>query len=392
MIGRPLAAHSPRAVRDLLLRYGWDETRADAAAGSVEPVAILLEQLPEASIEALVGFNRKLGLDVLTGEGWVLLAGSRSRLAAFARPWVLPPELVEIGTAIGLALPGERIPSWQTARGAVALDRPVVMGILNLTPDSFSDGGHYLAVDAALAHASFLLDAGADLLDLGGESTRPGAEPVSTEEEIRRVVPVVHALVRRHPEVFVSIDTVKSDVARQGMDGGAAIINDVSGFRLDPAMSRVAGQSRAGVILMHSRGNVGDMASTVQAEYGSDLMGAVAAELRGAIETATNAGVQPDCIVLDPGLGFSKTAEQTLALLDQVGSLRSLNRPILVGPSRKRFLGVASGRPLEDRDRATATACVMAYERGAQLFRVHNVGLTREALDVAAAVRGETSP
>ena len=391
MIGRPLAAHSPRAVREVLLRYGWDETRADAAAGSVEPVAVLLEQLPESCIEALVGFNRKLGLDILTGEGWVLLAGSRSRLAAFARPWVLPPELVELATAIGLALPGERVCHWQTARGAVPLDRPVLLGVLNLTPDSFSDGGRYLPVDAALAQADLLLEAGADLLDLGGESTRPGAEPVPVEEEIRRVIPVVQAIVRRHPEVRVSIDTVKSEVAARAVEAGAAIINDVSGFRLDPSMGGVAAHSGAGVILMHSRGGVADMASMAHADYGSDLVGAVAGELRVSLETAMKAGVVPDCIVLDPGLGFSKTAEQSLELLDQVGSLTSLNRPLLVGPSRKRFLGVASGRPVEDRDRATATACVMAFDRGVQLFRVHNAGLTREALDVARAVRGEGS-
>lgn len=388
MIGRPLAAHSPRAVREVLLRSGWDEVRAEAAAGSVEPVVLLLEGLAESTIEALVAFNQKIGLDLLTGEGWVLLAGSRSRLAAFARPWILSPDLVELAVAVGQALPGERPESWQTARGSIPLDHPILLGILNLTPDSFSDGGRYLTADAALDQAEALLADGADILDLGGESTRPGAQAIPAEEELRRVIPVVEALVRRYPDVRISIDTVKAEVAAAAIERGAAIINDVSGFRLDSAMPGLVAGQHAGVILMHSRGTVADMATMEHADYGADMVGAVLNELKVALDRAGAGGISPDSIVLDPGLGFSKTPEQTLLLLDQVAMLSSLGRPILVGPSRKRFLGVASGRPVEDRDRATATACVMAFDRGAQLFRVHNVALAREALAVASAVRG----
>lgn len=388
MIGRPLAAHSPRAVRDVLLRYGWDEVRADSAAVSVEAVVILLEQVPDDTVEALVRFNRQLGIDMLTGEGWVLLAGSRSRLAAFARPWTLPPELVEVAVAVGSALPGEPIVQWQTARGGLSLDRPRIAGILNITPDSFSDGGRHAEVSAAVAHAERMLEAGADLLDLGGESTRPGATPVTAQEEMARVIPVVEALMRRFPSLMISVDTVKSDVARAALAAGAAAINDVSGLRLDPSMGAVIAGANAGVILMHSRGTVSDMASMDHADYGADPVGTVLTELRGSLETALAAGVLPAAIVLDPGLGFAKTAEQTLQLLDSLSALSSLNRPILVGPSRKRFLGLATGAALEDRDRATAVACVMAYERGARLFRVHEVPMTREALRLAAAVRG----
>ena len=388
MIGRPLAAHSPRAVRETLLRYGWDQIRAEAAAGSVEPVVILLEEVPEASSEALVRFNQKVGLDVLTGEGWVLLAGSRSRLAAFARPWMLPPELVEIAAQVGRALPGEDYQSWLTARGAIPLSRPVLLGILNLTPDSFSDGGRYVALDDALAHAEGLLESGADGIDLGGESTRPGAVPVDREEEIRRVIPLVEALVRLYPDLPVSIDTVKASVAAAALDRGAAIINDVSAFRIDPSMGEVAARSSAGVILMHSRGNVADMATMAHADYGVDLPGTIMREMMGSLDAASAAGVAREHIVVDPGLGFSKTPEQSMAVLDQLRVFSSLDRPILVGPSRKRFLGVASGKPAEDRDRATAVACVMAFERGAQLCRVHNVVMVREALNVAVAIRG----
>jgi dihydropteroate synthase len=389
VIARPLAAHSPRAVRETLLRHGWDQIRADAAAGSVEPVVILLEQVPEATIEALVGFNQKTGIDFLTGEGWILLAGTRSRLAAFARPWMLPAELVEVGAAVGRALPGDRPTAWQTARGAISLERPILMGILNLTPDSFSDGGRFLTLDAALKQADHLVESGADIVDVGGESTRPGAVPVDLPEELERVLPMIEALVRHHPRVSVSIDTVKADVARAALEAGAAIVNDVSGLRLDPAMGEVGARFRAGLVLMHSRGSVAEMATVTQADYGADPAATVLRELRHSMDQAFAAGVATDHIVIDPGLGFSKTPEQTLMLLDQLSLFTSLDRPILVGPSRKRFLGVATGRPVEDRDRATAAACVLAYERGARLFRVHNVALVREALSLAIAVRGE---
>jgi dihydropteroate synthase len=389
---RPLAVHSPRAVRQVLLRYGWEDIRADAAAGSVEPVVMIVEATPESVIEALVRHNRQLGLDLLTGEGWVLLAGTRSRLAAFARPWVLPPELAEFAVAVGLALPAEAIANWQTARGPISLDRPVIAGILNVTPDSFSDGGAYASVENALRQADRMLTAGADLIDIGGESTRPGRpQPVEESEELERVIPILQSLVRMYPSLSVSVDTVKARVARRAMENGAAIINDVSGLRLDPAMAEVMAKTNAGAILMHSRGTVTDMATTDHADYGDDLVGVVQDELGRALEHALGAGVVPGAVVLDPGLGFSKTADQSLELLDQLACLTRLNRPLLVGPSRKRFLGAAIGRPVEDRDRATAIACVMAYERGARLFRVHDVALTREALTLALAVRGERS-
>lgn len=390
MIARPLAAHSPRAVREVLLRHGWDTNRAEAAAGGVEPVVVMVDQVPSEMLEALVRHNRQLGLDLLTGEAWVLLAGSRSRLSAFARPWVQPPELSELATAVGLALPGERVESWQTARGPLPLNRPVIAGILNLTPDSFSDGGKHNLIDDALAQVDRLLEADADLIDLGGESTRPGATPVEEAVEIRRVIPVLEALVRRHPQLLISVDTVKAPVARASLLSGAAIINDVSGLRLDPEMAGTIAGGKAGAILLHSRGTVGDMASLDHTEYGQDLVGTVLTELRRSLETALSAGVVTDSVILDPGLGFAKTPEQSWLLLDCLPVLSSLNRPILVGPSRKRFLGAATGQPVEDRDRATAVACVLAYERGARLFRVHEVAMTRAALRLALAVRGES--
>ncbi|HJS46973.1 MAG TPA: dihydropteroate synthase, partial [Gemmatimonadales bacterium] len=333
--------------------------------------------------------GHRLGLELLTGPDWAIVAGSRARLSALARPWGGPPELAEVAMAVGLALPADLPVAWLTARGPVPLERPVLLAILNVTPDSFSDGGRWDDAAAALVRAEALLEAGAGMLDVGGESTRPGRpEPVPAAEERRRVVPVVEAIVRRFPEAMVSVDTVKAEVARAALEAGAAVVNDVSGGRLDPGLAPAVAAAGAGFIAMHSRGSTATMATYDQSGYGTDLTGTVTAELRAALDAATAAGIEPDRVVLDPGLGFSKTPAQSLRLLDQLGALRALGRPILVGPSRKRFLGEATGREVGDRDRATAAACLLAWERGARLFRVHEPAAVSDALALAAALEG----
>ena len=351
-------------------------------------LAIEISGLDDGVLEALVRHGGTLGLDILTGSDWAVVGGTEARLGALARPWVVPPPLAELAMVVGQALTPEQPRHWATARGTIQLDHPVIVGILNITPDSFSDGGQFLGPDSAIAQADRLVADGAEILDIGGESTRPGNEPVPAAEERRRIVPVLTALERRHPSVALSVDTVKATVARAGLDVGAAIINDVSALRLDSAMGALVAESRAGITLMHSRGSVSTMARLDHAEYAPDVVVGVRDELKGAIDLALAAGIGVDHIVIDPGFGFAKTAEQNLLLLDQLAALRVLARPILVGPSRKRFLGSATGREVGERDAATAAACVMAYERGARLFRVHNVAPVRDALAVAHAVRG----
>lgn len=389
MIARVLASHSPRAVREALAARGWDQVKAEAASDGMRPAAVELSGLDDVTLLALVRHAGTLGLDISTGEGWAVVGGSAARLSALARPWVVPQPLAEIANLVGRVLPAELPTSWTTARAAIPVDRPVIFGILNITPDSFSDGGKFLSPDAALAQADQLLTDGAHGLDVGGESTRPGNEPVALETEISRVRPIVEALVKRHPGIPISVDTVKSAVAKVALDAGAAILNDVSAFRLDPAMAGVAAKGGAGVVLMHSRGTVSTMARLDHSEYAPDVVTGVTSELAASLDSAITAGVGVDHIVLDPGFGFAKTAEQNLLLLDQLPALRQLGRPILVGPSRKRFLGSVTGREISDRDVATASACVLAFERGARLFRVHNVAMTRDALAVAQAVRGQ---
>ena len=357
------------------------------AAGGLEPVAFHFTDISDDIRLELALYAGKLGLELLSGDDWAILAGSRSRVGALARPWVVPPALAELAHVLGVAMPADPDAQWQTARGPIRLDRPVVMGILNVTPDSFSDGGRLGSVAAAVSHAEQLLADGADIIDVGGESTRPGrVARVEPEEELARVVPVVEAIARAHPSAMISIDTVTPRVAAAALAAGAAIVNDVSGGRVDPALLHVAATHRAGLVLMHSRGNALELADYAHATDDADLLGSVLEELTAAVAQATAAGVPADHIVLDPGLGFAKTPAQSVRLLDEVAALRSLGRPILVGPSRKRFLGVLTGLPVESRDGVTAVACALAYERGARIFRVHSVIETCAALKLAVAL------
>ena len=390
----PLAVHSPRAIQDALRSRGWDAGRAADAAGGIHPAAFLLSGVEDPALEALARYGGQLGLGVITGEGWAVLAGSVSRLSALARPWVVPAPLSDLALALGSAMPPAPARVWETARGTLPLDRAVIVGILNLTPDSFSDGGRYYEAGAAVDHAAALRAAGAVIIDVGGESTRPGrTESVPAADELQRVVPVVASLVREFPDLLVSVDTVKADVARAALDAGAAIVNDVSALRLDPAMAPVVAAAGAGIVLMHSRGDILELASYRHAQYPDGVAAGVSGELRHAIDTAREAGISESRIVIDPGLGFSKTVRQNLELLDQLSALLALGRPILVGPSRKRFL--TSKQPAAtnmSRDTATAAACVMAWERGARLFRVHDVATTRDALAVAQSLDESTDP
>ncbi len=281
--------------------------------------------------------------------------------------------------------------AWRTALGLLSLDRPRVMGILNVTPDSFWVGSRSAGSDDAVARAEAMLEQGADLLDVGGESTRPGAHGVSAELESRRIVPVVRELARRFPHVPVSVDTVKSEVARAALGEGAAIVNDVSGLRLDPALGPLVAEHGAGLVLMHSRGTVERMASYEEADYDADPVGLVVEELSAALRRAEGAGIDDQALVVDPGLGFAKRTAQSVAVLAELPRIvAALARPVLVGPSRKRFIGELAGNvPADQRLPGTIAACVAAFERGASIFRVHDVGAVCQALAVAQAIRAE---
>jgi dihydropteroate synthase len=276
---------------------------------------------------------------------------------------------------------------WSHAKGVLELDRPIIMGILNVTPDSFSDGGQFNSVPEAVEHARQLASLGADIIDVGGESTRPqGARQVGVEEEINRVVPVVRVLADELPGTLISVDTNKSVVAMAALRAGAAIVNDVSGFRLDARMAEVCAAGNAGVVLMHSRGGVADMASYALAEYGS-VVDDVRRELEERIAVARKAGVRNERIAIDPGIGFAKRGPHSLAVLSRLGELSALGFPVMVGVSRKRFIAELTDEPVPaNRVAGTVAANVTALERGARIFRVHDVRPNRQALDVAWAI------
>jgi len=281
---------------------------------------------------------------------------------------------------------------WRVRSRELPLDRPLIMGILNLTPDSFSDGGRlFTSPEDILQHVSLMISEGADIIDIGGESTRPGATPVSPNEELGRVIPVIEQIVANHPETVLSIDTVKSAVATAAIQAGVHIVNDVSGLRLDPAIGPLCASTGAGLVLMHSRGSVSDMGSYVHANY-RDVVTEVLRELRAQVDVALASGVESEAIVLDPGIGFGKKSEHSVAMLAALPRLVECGYPVLVGVSRKRFIGeTTSTREPSGRLSGTLGANVAALALGARIFRVHDVRPAREALDVAWRILSQTS-
>ncbi|WP_457030441.1 dihydropteroate synthase [Kitasatospora sp. P5_F3] len=271
--------------------------------------------------------------------------------------------------------------------GLSRLDRCAVMGVVNVTPDSFSDGGLWLDPAAAVAHGLALTARGADLVDVGGESTRPGAQRVTEQEELRRVIPVVRELAAAG--VVVSVDTMRAAVAEQAVAAGARLVNDVSGGLADPEMAGVVAATGAPFVVMHWRGQSADMDEL--AVY-QDVVADVVAELTGRMAALTAAGVKEEQLVLDPGLGFAKTSEHNWALLGRLAELTALGRPVLVAASRKRFLGTlladpetGEPRPARQRDDATAAVSVLSAQAGAWAVRVHDVAGTADAVRVVAA-------
>jgi len=271
---------------------------------------------------------------------------------------------------------------WWCRDHALTLDHTLIMGILNVTPDSFSDGGRYLQIDRAVEQGLRLIEEGADLLDIGGESTRPGSLPVDEKEEARRVLPVIRELSRR-TAVPLSVDTYKSSIALQALTEGACVVNDISGLTFDPRMAKVIAQAQAGVVIMHMKGRPRDM--QVEPFY-VDVVKEVRAFLRSQKEAALAAGIPENRIVVDPGIGFGKRQQDNLTLLCRLDQL-DLGSPILVGPSRKSFIGAILNLPPEERLHGTAAAVTAAVLQGADIVRVHDVKEMKQAVAVAEALR-----
>jgi dihydropteroate synthase len=276
--------------------------------------------------------------------------------------------------------------SWHTSKRTLVLDKTLIMGILNVTPDSFSDGGEFSTPEAAIKQAAKMIEEGADIIDIGGESTRPGSARVSAKEEIARVVPVIEELAGRF-DIPISIDTSKSEVAEAAVRAGAEIINDVSGLKFDPQIAGVAAKYNTGLVLMHLLGTYETMHTSPPVE---DILQEVAAGFRSSIAMANSFGVPFENIALDVGIGFSKTFEQNLELLAKLGKLKSefAAYPMLIGTSRKSFIGKILGDAApRDRIGASAVSAAIAVINGADIVRVHDVRETVDAVKMAAAIR-----
>jgi dihydropteroate synthase len=373
-------------VRLLELQTESDSLQACAAAGRGVPDANLrgwAALVPPDALMVAEGL-RQSGLTVLRGTKAALALGSLAQIWSAARSieGALEREaarasarlLMERAAQVETPQPGS---AWRLPRSKLPEGRTLVMGIVNATPDSFSDGGAY----DPLAHALKLAEEGADILDVGGESTRPGAAQVSPAEERARTEPVIRELARRVPTPL-SIDTTKSEVAKAALDAGAQIVNDVSGLARDPRLAQAA--RGAALCLMHMRGTPDDMME--RAVY-ADLHGEVLSELEQALQRARDAGIPDDQVSLDPGLGFAKTGPQNFLLLRRLRELTQLGRPLLVGASRKSFIGRATGKRPPERLYGSVAAAALCAVQGAAILRVHDVAATRDALAVADAIR-----
>lgn len=273
---------------------------------------------------------------------------------------------------------------WQARGRDLDLHRPRVMGVVNVTPDSFSDGGAFLDPARAVAHALSLAHDGADILDIGGESTRPGAPDVSEDEERRRVLPVVCGVRAALPDVLISVDTRKAAVAADVLAAGADIINDVSGLSYDPAMAEVIARAGASAVLMHMRGTPATM---LQETGYADLFAHVSDHLRWGLSRCVEVGIPLARVALDPGIGFAKDLNQNISLIAHLRKLLPLGRPLLLGVSRKRFIGALTGREVHDRAHGTAAALTACVLHGASILRVHDVSQAVDVIKVATAIR-----
>lgn len=380
-------------ARRLARRVGLSEESAQQATGAIaRPMNLLLTGLAPRTARALADAGRRpeqegSGAMVLTAGGDAVLVSGSVR-DVFALATVLGqsdrPEVEEAAGVLARCLRrNESVPAGIVVGGSTLKfdGRTLVMGIVNVTPDSFSDGGAHDDLDAAVAHGRRLVDEGADLLDVGGESTRPGADGVPAQEELRRVVPVIERLAS--VGVPISIDTTKAEVARAALEAGATLVNDVSGLSADPELGYVVASAGAALVVMHMRGTPREMQQ--HTNY-TDLVGEVIASLAQSIERAHAAGVDEGRVIVDPGIGFAKSAEQNLALIRHTASFRTLGRPILQGSSRKSFIGKISGTTIQDRLPGTLAAITLGAHHGAHMMRVHDVAAARQALALTDAI------
>ena len=395
---RFLSWTSEREAAEILRRMDVDPYGIEAMLPKMDHANIHVQGLPCKVANIIKQEMLSIGGDAAVARGSVscsvektdlVLIGTRKQVRRFAEKMAFQPfGLTALADDLRMLLENLSTRRWEirTGRRTVTLgDRTLVMGILNVTPDSFSDGGRFASPEDAVACGVQMVAEGADLLDVGGESSRPGAVPVAPEEELRRTIPVIRGLSGK-VNVPISIDTTKAVVAREAVDAGAEIINDISAMRFDDRMAEVMRESGAGLVFMHMRGVPGTMQQG-DLHYDS-LQGEIVEFFRERLKAAQAAGIPPEQVIVDPGIGFGKTGSDSLKLIRHLSEFKVLGRPILAGPSRKSFLGHEKDRGQAERTTRTAAAVTAAILNGCQIVRVHDVQEMKGAAAVADAVAG----
>ncbi|HYO67003.1 MAG TPA: dihydropteroate synthase [Archangium sp.] len=397
---RPVRVDRPADLEPAFLRMGLPTPAREYLLEKLPALHVLLTGLEREQGRFLAGlfsaseapgreeYPSWVAGDLRVRPGTGLLSGRKEQFERLVAAAKERPELAGLAGALARVLEAASGPLAPLVLGSRTFTfgaRTSVMGVVNVTPDSFSDGGRYFGTEAAVAHGLRLAEAGADVLDVGGESTRPGSPPVSAEEEVARIVPVLEGL-RARTDVPISVDTTKAAVAREALKAGAVLVNDISGFHFDAELPRVVAEAGATCCLMHIQGTPGTMQ---QAPHYEDVVDEVLAFLEEGVERAVAAGVRRERVLVDPGIGFGKTLGHNLFLLRRLGELRVLGLPLLVGTSRKAFLGrLAGGKPADERLAATlGSVASLAAAGDADFVRVHDVAEVRDALAVADAVR-----
>jgi dihydropteroate synthase len=398
---RVLLVNSPDdAVREMR-KIGVSEGGIRAMTGKTQTITIKVAGACCPSAHVLkeqmlsLGGDAAVARDVITHKVEttdIILIGTHTQLSHLAeklsyQPFGLPALGEELGKILE-TLSGKTSTVWRARDHAIDLgERARVMGILNVTPDSFSDGGHHLRPTAALDRALEMVGEGADIIDVGGQSSRPGSEPIPEKDELERVVPVV-ARIHEEWDGPISVDTWRAAVAEQAIAAGASIVNDITAFTAEPDTAAVTARHDAGCVLMHMQGTPATMQD--EPTY-DDLMGEITLFLRRAVEAAVAAGIAGDAIVVDPGIGFGKTVEHNLAILRQLPELSVLGKPILVGPSRKGFIGKVLDLPVDERLEGTLAAAAYAVAQGARIVRVHDVRAVVRAVRMVEACLSSTA-
>ncbi len=319
-------------------------------------------------------------------RGDIFLSGTIKELEQLSQKLKIEPFFLKrIGQEIEETIQEKKRPYFKiSSKKRLSSDkRPIIMGILNITPDSFSDGGRFFNFQDAVKHGMSLCEDGADIIDIGGESTRPGSLGISTKEEIKRVIPVIKYLAKEI-NIPISIDTTKSEVAEAALDNGAKIINDISGLRFDRKMAKIAARYDCGLIIMHTRSRPRTMQKGII--HYKNLLADITDYLARSIEIACDAGANFENIAIDPGIGFGKTVEQNIQIIKDILAFRTLKRPVLIGASRKSFLGHITGRDVNAREDATTAIHTIIASYGADILRVHNVKATMDAIRVSRAL------